>query len=478
MPKLHLQIDSTSIPDDLKWLVQHIPQRLAPFNLDTFVHLNPAVLKYSGTLGTSDILEAIQPIIDHSGIRQKAESMGDDFLHVFIADTHQNGYLGIMYDYNNDPRFRQGCAVFWKQIKSLVGSKDHFRAALLRTILHEIGHCLNLDHIYGGTVMTQTNQLGGGNWIKNINYKFDEAQVDSVKDFWDDHRPGTNIMLISQVVDQAESTAPIKLSLRKFSKKRFYQGDAISFLASLQSSIDQYIPLPTDLRSENLRIWLTKPGEEKARILPSLIGCGDSNVSIKLKTGEEQLLPLHLFADKNGYLFETPGRYHLHICIRVQQEEWLCSKEITFSILKKKTIGPETLSIMYSPSVLRFISLGKASDETTLHHIRNIIDQHPTTEISRVLQWAMIRHLKESIKDQRKGKRKEALIAELLTRYQQLAQLETSSVKTGKLIYALERLSASTDTAISISDQDIANRNSYLAFDKKLIKRPQPKLKS
>lgn len=63
---------------------------------------------------------------------------------LLVATAHDGGYRGIMFDYS-DTRQRQGCAVFYDAIQ---GTGAAAQRAMLRTYVHELGHCFNLLHSF------------------------------------------------------------------------------------------------------------------------------------------------------------------------------------------------------------------------------------------------------------------------------------------------------------------------------------------
>lgn len=63
-----------------------------------------------------------------------------------IATYKSKGERGCMFDKIKDPPPRQGCAVFAEAFATLSGPQ--LQRAVLRTCVHELGHCFNLQHAF------------------------------------------------------------------------------------------------------------------------------------------------------------------------------------------------------------------------------------------------------------------------------------------------------------------------------------------
>lgn len=78
------------------------------------------------------------------------------------------GLRGIMFDTDK----RQGCAVFHDVVGSGSGSSDNAARAMLRTYVHELGHCFNLYHSHQKEFMNppQPDRLDALSWMHYPDY--------------------------------------------------------------------------------------------------------------------------------------------------------------------------------------------------------------------------------------------------------------------------------------------------------------------
>ena len=85
---------------------------------------------------------------------------------LLAATRHEDpGLRGVMFDSAR----RQGCAVFHDVIG---GGDDRSRRAMLRTYMHELGHCFNLYHSHEKSLMVppQPNRLDALSWMQYPDY--------------------------------------------------------------------------------------------------------------------------------------------------------------------------------------------------------------------------------------------------------------------------------------------------------------------
>lgn len=85
---------------------------------------------------------------------------------LLVATEHVGGYRGIMFDYT-DTHQRQGCAVFYNQIK---GTAPYDQRAQLRTYVHELGHCFNLLHSWQKNLADPPQPLGDNNGLGDLSW--------------------------------------------------------------------------------------------------------------------------------------------------------------------------------------------------------------------------------------------------------------------------------------------------------------------
>lgn len=474
MPRLIVQIDSSVASDDFAWLAQALPPKLAPLGLDAEVYVSPQIMPQpSGPLSTFEVFEFAQHRINHSGLRQSAEQLGKWYIHLFITTSHVvEDYLGLMYDSGFDDLPRQGCAVFWKPIKALCPTSTDFRAVMLRTSLHEIGHCLNLNHNWDGSVMTQTEQLIGPGWLRHISYHFAQIDRERLRDFPNDCKPGYGSSS-GVAADLLTADVPLSLKVEPFDKEDLVIGDSLSVLLRIENKgvSELKVSHPLDPTASNLKIWLTSPDGKEKPIQKMILLCGKAAQTLTIGGGTSQVVPLHLFADRNGYLFPNSGTYGLKIALRIKADRWM-SSQMAFQV-SPVSEGKQTPYVLYSPKVLRFISLNGTESKETKRYVLELIKGDPLSVTSRALLWNLVYQTVTKLA-QASEKQQVKLQRELLKYYRQLAVNETSALKKGKVLLEIARLSTFLGKNIAKKYADKQGLiESYKLFSKNQIKRPK-----
>ena len=91
-------------------------------------------------------------------------------VYILAATKHELGdnLRGIMFDSDK----RQGCAVFHDVVGSGSGANDTTLRAMLRTYIHELGHCFNLYHSHQKELMSppRPNRLDALSWMHYPDY--------------------------------------------------------------------------------------------------------------------------------------------------------------------------------------------------------------------------------------------------------------------------------------------------------------------
>lgn len=473
MRKLVIQIDSSVAGDDFNWLATAIPPKLAPLGLDTQVFVNPKVMPQpSQPLTTSQIFNFTQGLIDHSGLRNSAEQFGDWYIHLFITTEHVSGnYLGLMYDSGFDNHPRHGCAVFWKPVKNLCGSKADFRLVMIRTAIHEIGHCLTLNHRGDGSIMAQTGDLIGPGWIQNIDYSFAGQDVNKLLHFADDCRPGYGDS--SSIQEDLVQSSAAAIELLPLGNDEILTGDALSFLVEVTNTGTSKLEIgnPFDPTAGNLKIWIGASGGDYKQVQEVVSFCGQPSQPVAIDVEQARVFPVHLFADRSGYLFKSAGKYKLKIALRVIGGEWLIC-ESGFTVLAPS--GEEMVNkAVYSAELVRFIALSGTEKKETRRHALKLISGNPKSAISRSLLWALI--YKAGAKAEVSGHGNNGrFLSELLRYYRLLERSEFSKLKRGKVLFEIDRLSALLGKKVSKKHMDVDGLiNGYNVFEKNQIKRPK-----
>lgn len=478
MAKLFIQIDHTMPGENFGWLSEQIIPVLSSFDLQPVVQEVNAFKALGPSFAWSDfhLNKFMDPIIFNSQMRQQAEAAGNWFVHLFITTRHTEDILGVMYDIGADNRARQGCAIFWKSIRHTpgVGNRDALERVLVRTALHEIGHCLNLGHRGDGTLMAQTQSIMRPNWVNHINLHFAPEDLQWVKDFPSESAPGGPSATFGSIEDVHIKSHLLQLHITTFkdsSVSGFTAGGAVSLLVHIKNDRNSPIsfPDPTAPYNVNLKIWLKAPGVAERPLLEGVRGCGAPEKIVQIGAGTS-VFPLHLFADNTGYLFNTAGTYYIRLAIRTSQSSWAESEQFSFVI--REGSGAELIQreMINQPDILRYMMLAGAKDQIMRRAMDAIIGRAPTSDISRSLLWAKVYDLKSSLALRKKASKiTEGLNSELVDTYKQLIEAETSQIRIGKLRTSLNTMQITGKPAQKNKNTSAIKK--YNQFEQKRLKR-------
>lgn len=478
MPRLTIEIGYTlGSPAKYNWLANKLPPVLRnQFQLDVAVRIMPQPLVpfSKPPFYDSDLYQITHKVIDSSPIRRAVEANGEWYLHLFITSLHRNNFLGVMYDLNFDPRQRQGCAVFESEIFELAQRNvGNAQRIVLRTTLHEIGHCLNLIHHNDRTLMAQTGSLmNDPHWIQNIRWNYAPSDVQFVTQRPDDSRPGGYTTNTGGGDDSTFDISKQKLSItfRDFNRPATYKfraGEPVSLIVKLTNRTTRkiFLPLPLHINSENIRIWIKSPDGRVTHIIKSIRGCGTIAKKITLDKGHYCLLPVNLYSDRAGYLFGVPGQYGVKVGIRNLDGTWCVSHFCKIKITKGKSV------MKHSKRVMQFVELG--GGETKIARKKYLsIAQSNKHELSRALYWDLSYQEKDDLFNstltQAVQKKKARILAQL---YRALLPLENSPIRRGKILLNLEKIkSILHNRPAGVNPHQQKDINAYKLFSQHLVK--------
>jgi hypothetical protein len=91
---------------------------------------------------------------------------------ILAATRHEDPkYRGLMFDRGEGAR-HQGCAIFHEIIEGGAGTEEEIRRGMLRTYVHEVGHCFNLYHWHQKSLTKPpgTDRLDALSWMHYPRY--------------------------------------------------------------------------------------------------------------------------------------------------------------------------------------------------------------------------------------------------------------------------------------------------------------------
>jgi hypothetical protein len=484
MPNLIIQIDSTVANDDFNWLGNALVSQLREFNLDPLyltpiVHIEPPLPapppNYSWT--TPDLYNRMMPIIQNSQNKINADSNGDWFVDLFITTHHINRYLGLMYDIGVGNQSRQGCAVFWQEVNLHTSNNlARYRDVLCRTALHEIGHCLNLTHVLDGSLMTQTQDLQnmfGGGWINNINFNYDQGEINWVINNSASSMPGGPGTNFGIEEDVALFSRKLSVKIKHFNdepKPKIISGQTVALLVEIINNGDAPVTLqgPFSMESGRVKVWLTAPGEPKRLLKSPVCGCDPLLNDVEITRGTKYF-PLYLFSGNRNYLFDQPGNYKIRVAVKGKGKSWYRSNKINVKILPAEGKELTLKSLITHPDVVGFLMLGGTYPKAALS-IKKVLRTAPESEASKSIYWTTIHMIKEKLQARGSKKKPKYAIRRLFDIYDQLLQAETVTVRKGKILKEIALLKQATGEPVLQSNNEKELLQAYEQFEEGLLR--------
>lgn len=132
----------------------------------------------AGTDAAWSDAELLAAMREHHSIRSNGLAWT---IYLLSATKHESpgGLRGVMFD---DAK-RQGCATFHNEIGNGPGLSPKALREMLRTYVHEIGHCLNLEHPFESTVLNPAPRHDALSWM-NLPGKFMSTSSAGADAYW------------------------------------------------------------------------------------------------------------------------------------------------------------------------------------------------------------------------------------------------------------------------------------------------------
>lgn len=230
-------------------------------------------------------------------------------------------------------RARQGVAVFWREMLDFVAQPDDWFQSrqLLRTVVHELGHALNLAHTWlvgradTTSFMNYPHNYPHGatstsrmrNYWNRFNYSFDLEELFHLRHgFYNEVIPGgknefMNWTSSSIFRDPTAGGTRSNLSMELVPTKRQFQfTEPVTLELSLSNHTN--LPMPVGRLSPaygDVDFLIRKPNGVVQRYQPPLFKC-EATPSV-LEGGEKKSHVTSLAVGANGFTFDTPGRYEI-----------------------------------------------------------------------------------------------------------------------------------------------------------------------
>lgn len=434
-------------------------------------------------------------VIRGSAIKNDPDRSEEWYVCVIVAFRHVIGKLGLMFDSDNLSNSRNGCAVFEKEILDFAESESvSFEDIFARTFLHEIGHCLNFPHDMEIKLMSQTHTLKDSSippyWNKNIFFEYSEKNRNYVEENPDLAKPGRELDYRAFLSEEEFAFSDSEKTLRKSLKLTlksgdldqipdFSIGDNVALLLVLEniSKIGVSLPLSLDQKDENLKIRIINPKGESIYYRRSVIECGHSPGTLKIRPGETRLVSLNLFFHSNGYLFPEQGTYLISCAIRKagKQNIWYNSglQEVRVQGISKEK--SELFNKVYNRGFSKHFLLEGGMGPWFFKKCKAYLNSPSVREsgLSLPIGWIFLHSLKHELSQEKDSRSIKRLKKQLIKVYSQLHGEETCRIRRGKLFKELRQLYGDTYPKAKIDSFSLKNdeEEEYLNFKKIQIPR-------
>lgn len=285
-------------------------------------------------------------------------------------------------------RARQGVAVFWQELADLASDQDpqwKLDRTFLRTIVHELGHALNLPHCWlvGRPASTSfmnyphyfPRGLGAGersrNYWRQFEYTFDPEEIFHLwHGFYDEVVPGGDLEFMQWTPTSVfRTTEPRARGVRSHlsielttNRQEYCFTEPPQLNVTVKNLSGQEVPVGHLGPSwGNVRYIVRKPGGEIDLYQPPLTKCEHEKSG--LARGEQDSHTTTLLFGRNGFLFDRPGRYEVAAALPDPSSGSLVvSKPVTIWICYPERRGKvdenHLANVIFEPEVGLFLYLG------------------------------------------------------------------------------------------------------------------------
>jgi hypothetical protein len=279
---------------------------------------------------------------------------------------------------------RKGCAVFSGSIEGVEPERNRKR---LWTIVHEIGHCLNLVHTsrrlgaQPSCFLTDAAAVTDSFW-QQFQFKFnDDSLIDLHHSSYPTICPGESEFKDAQ-----------------FMAKTFARGKSsgLQFEISAEAEVTLNEPLLLQLKISNIgkrtrhfknylnprwghcEIAISNKNWE-TQYYPIIDHCGSPvNTSLSPRDKVRDFVWLH--SNGNGLLFPKPGIYTITAAVKLTEKAWLHSNPIQVRVIKAQNKLEDFLSSRFDPETIRMLFEVQGSDCESMSSSMNMLKEIASDE--------------------------------------------------------------------------------------------------
>lgn len=265
----------------------------------------------------------------------------------FVARKYRGdgGGRGVMFDHSlgEEPTshpWRQGFALFTDEIEATANrvAGRNLDEVFARTLIHEIGHGLNLPHAdedgRSRSLTWMNRPLGyhaGENtyWSQFSAFDFDEDEAQHLhhaylrriipggSDFEDSLGTAADRDGGLASAPLVEGRLPLALDLRSKGYFQFMEPIFVEARLKNQAGVDLRVPRSLSPELQGVRYWIRRPNGRIQAFRPLLVRCGEPEAvslapTATTKEGADRWSrEIHLSYGADGFYFDEPGRYEI-----------------------------------------------------------------------------------------------------------------------------------------------------------------------
>jgi len=486
---LHIEVNYIQgSPARYQWVAQLLSTELQrQFGLTTNVYIQPQPVSsklVNATTNDSQLQSLLYEVKKDSAVMKNADQLKEWYLLLTIAGFHQDGQTGGMYDYNYPTESRNACAVFESQLEKTANQYQmNLQLVMGRTILHEIGHCLNLGHQGIPHLMCQTADLiqskVAPGWFQNISFDYSSDHIDFVRNNPKAAKPNGRINFKGPLYSLDRTSTSSKLHLQLLgpnleSKLQYTMGDLVSLNLEISNATKHSVKLSTTLGqfSRDLKMELKGPNGKKIE-LDIAKGCGAVPVDIKLAPGAKRYVSINLLLNKMGYIFAETGQYHLSCKIKKHNTKstWYCTGAIPLVIIDNNTLDKDLAKEVYSGPFLSYLKGTTFTDRKLPAYFASLL-KLPSFRLSVLLApicWVMVEIWKNRARLASTSHEVKKAKTALRKLYGMLLENEKSTIRRGKALHELSLLK--NKRLLKASQNPEPDLDAYYSYRNLLIKR-------